>query len=85
LLIIDFDLIRAEKELGSNTDEVNEAKYVELPHELCTDLGVPSFIIRYLYLLPSVMYHLDSLVMVGEPGKLLGKSVLNVHSFVLDW
>jgi len=62
--MVDFDLICTEKEPDSDN-------FVELPPELCLDLGVQSFIIRSLYLLPSVMYRLNSLVLARQLGKVI--------------
>lgn len=69
--MIDFNLMCTEKEPVSSTGETNEANYVELPPELCLDLRVPSIVIRSLYLLPSVMYRLNSLVLAGQLGKII--------------
>lgn len=66
--ITGFNLVCAEREQSSKNDEAN---YVELPPELCLDLGVPSLVIRSLYLVPSVMYRLNCLVRAGQLGKVI--------------
>lgn len=50
-------------EQGSNNEE---SSLVELPPELCIDLGVSSSIIGSLYLVPSVIYRLNCLVLAGQ-------------------
>lgn len=51
---------------GRQHSIVDEANFVELPPELCLDLGVSSSVIRSLYLIPSVMHRLNSLVLAGQ-------------------
>jgi endoribonuclease Dicer len=53
------------------SSNVDEANFVELPPELCLDLGVPSSVIRSLYLVPSVMHRLNSLVLAGQLRKVI--------------
>ncbi|XP_057825712.2 endoribonuclease Dicer homolog 3 isoform X2 [Cryptomeria japonica] len=45
---------------------VNEGKFVELPPELCLNLGVSSSVMRSLYLVPSVMHRLTSLMLASQ-------------------
>ncbi|XP_057839229.2 endoribonuclease Dicer homolog 3b isoform X2 [Cryptomeria japonica] len=52
-----------ERSLNSKVDEVN---YVELPPELCLDLGIQTSVIKSLYFLPSVMHRLSSLMLASQ-------------------
>jgi hypothetical protein len=39
---------------------------IEMPPELCLNLGVPSSVIRSLYLVPSVMHRMASLMLATQ-------------------
>ncbi|GLJ31484.1 hypothetical protein SUGI_0631810 [Cryptomeria japonica] len=52
---------------------VNEGKFVELPPELCLNLGVPSSVMRSLYLVPSAMHRLTSLMLASQIHKEIRK------------
>ncbi|XP_057825628.2 endoribonuclease Dicer homolog 3a [Cryptomeria japonica] len=51
----------------------NEGTFVELPPELCLNLDVPSFVMRSLCLVPSVMHRLISLMLGNQLNKAIRK------------
>lgn len=56
-----------EKSKGKARDvKSDRANYIEMPPELCLNLGVPSSVIRSLYLVPSVMHRMSSLMLATQ-------------------
>ncbi|KAH9304310.1 hypothetical protein KI387_008714, partial [Taxus chinensis] len=63
-------LIQKSKVRGLDL-KVDEANYVEIPPELCLDLGIENSVIRSLYFLPSVMHRLSSLMLASQLRKVI--------------
>ncbi|XP_057844127.2 endoribonuclease Dicer homolog 3a isoform X2 [Cryptomeria japonica] len=55
-----------EKFKGKELDLKLKPNYIELPAELCLNLGVPSSVIRSLYLIPSVMHRMSNLMLASQ-------------------
>lgn len=55
-----------EKFKGKELDLKLKPNYIELPAELCLNLGVPSSVIKSLYLIPSIMHRMTNLTLASQ-------------------
>lgn len=67
-LVAAFDDIKntSEEVLKANMISQEKPECVEMPPELCLNLGFPASVIRSAYLLPSVMYRLKSVMLASQ-------------------
>nr|AJA90765.1 Dicer-like 3 [Ephedra trifurca] len=59
----------------ADIDESNEVTLMEIPAELCLNLGVPNCIVRTLYLVPSIMYRITNLMLASQLRQEINKNL----------